>query len=362
MPALSRGQASDCNNPVLDVFTVTNGTRVDVAVLEFEIWEKVSNPSVPTKVFPNSGRFSVDVAAACPAGEKIDTGHYVGLYTPPLSAVLGTYEIRWYFRLTLASPETSSREEFEVLPEVVGATSAGYTSIAAMRDEGVSIAVASDSRLTMLIARASRMIERLTGRFFEPRAMTFLMDGHDGPVLQLDVPIIRIDAVRLLDFDDTSGTLADDLNLSQLRIYNRHIAQRLFAPDDREDPRIEWVTISNRRFGITGGSFPRGSQNVFVSGVFGYTDPDGSPFGRTPADIEFATQMLVVRNLAKLADVEARQDAVLASRVTELRTRDQSITYSSGGSSTRTLGAFTSDPEIDAIIAHYVRPPTMAAV
>lgn len=344
------------------MFTAVNGVRVDVAVCEFEIWEKVSNPSVPTKVFPVSGRFAVDVAALCPGGDKLDTGRYVALYTPPLSALLGTHEIRWYFRLTLASPETPFREEFEVLPEVVGATSIGYTTISAMREEGVTEAQASDNRLITLIARASRLIEMYTRRWFEPRSHTFLMDGHGGHILQLEIPIIRISAVRLLDYDDPSGELGDDLDLDQLRIYNRHISQRLLMPDDREDPRIEWITVAGRRFGIIGGHFPQGSQNVLVSGVFGYTEPDGSPYGRTPVDIELATQMLVVRNLAKLADVSGRQEAALASRVTEMRTRDQSISYSSAGGNNGRLGRFTGDPEIDAIIAQYVRPPTMAAV
>lgn len=362
MPSLSRGQASDCENPVLDVFTITNGRRVDVAVLEFDIWEKVSNPSVPTKVFPVSGRFAADVAALCPSGDKIDTGHYVALYTPPLSALLGTYEIRWYFKLTLASPETQSREEFEVLPEVVGATSAGYTSVAAMREEGVTETQASDNRLMTLIARASRSLEMFTGRWFEPRSHTFLMDGRGGPILQLEIPIIRVTAVRLLDYDDPSGELGDDLDLDQLRVYNRHISQQLLAPDDRENPRIEWITVAGRRFGIVGGYFPTGSQNVLVSGVFGYTEPDGSQYGRTPSDIELATQMLVVRNLAKLADVSARQETALAPRITEMRTRDQSISYSAAGGGSARLGAFTGDPEIDVIIARYMRPPTMAAV
>jgi hypothetical protein len=362
MPALSRGQASDCSNPVLDIFTTTSGGYVDVQVLEFEIFEKVTSPSTWTKAFPVSGRFPVDLTA-CPAGDKLSTGRYVASYTPPLTALIGTYQIRWYFKLVLAAPEQTITEEFEVLPEVVGSTSTGYTSISALRDEGVTTAQASDGRLTTLIARCSRMIERWTGRWFEPRSHTFLLDGHGGRTLILEQPIIRIDTVRLLETDDVSGIASDDLDLAGLRVYNRHISQSLIAPDDRDDPRIEWSLVEGYRAGIWGGRWPEGSQNVFVSGIFGYTEPDGSPFGRTPADIELATQMLVIRNLAKLADTEARQDAILASRITDLRTRDQSISYARApGNSTRVVGAFSGDPEIDAIVAQYCRPPMMAAV
>ena len=56
-------------------------------------------------------------------------------------------------------------------------------------------------------------------------------------------------------------------------------------PDDREDPKIvlRWVDESSKRLalGVSGMlTFPKGTQNIQVTGVFGYTDYDGS--GRTP--------------------------------------------------------------------------------
>lgn len=365
MPALARGQASDCSNPALDLFTTVGGVLTDVAVIEFEIYEKVSNPAVPAKVYPVSGRFVVDTTTLCPTGDKISTGRYVALYTPPLTELIGTHEIRWYFKLTNLSPEQTFREEFEVLPEVTGSTSTGYTTIADMREEGVTTTQASDQRLTRLISLASRQFERWTGRFFEPRAMSFLVDGHGGRILQLQNPIIRIDAVRILEADDLTGALSDDLDLAGLRVYNRHISQNLLLPDDRDNPRLEWLHGEAYRYGAWTGAWPLGAQNIFVSGVFGYTDPDGSPFGRTPPDVSYAVQLLVIRNLALLADTEAHTDAIMARRITSLRTRDQSITYSSAGgsgNSTRSTGAFSGDPLIDEIVANYARPPMLAAV
>ncbi|HVW29217.1 MAG TPA: hypothetical protein VHC69_27815 [Polyangiaceae bacterium] len=46
-----------------------------------------------------------------------------------------------------------------------------YAMVADLRAEGVSTAAASDARLEQLIARASRYVERITARFFEPRCI-----------------------------------------------------------------------------------------------------------------------------------------------------------------------------------------------
>ena len=49
-----------------------------------------------------------------------------------------------------------------------------YASVDDLRAEGVTDAVATDARLGALIGLASRYIERVTGRFFEPRGLTQL--------------------------------------------------------------------------------------------------------------------------------------------------------------------------------------------
>lgn len=362
MGALARGQASDCGNPVLDVFTAVNGVLTDVAVLEFQVFEKVSDPGSPLQVYPVSGRQTANIAQLCPGGDKLSTGRYVAKYTPGLTELIGTHEIRWFFKLTSGSPEQTFREDFEVLPEVTGSTSFGYTTVQAMRDEGVTTAMAADSRLQTVIARVSRRIERWTGRFFEPRAMTFTLDGSGHACQQLEIPIIRIDGIWFDDFSDP----ASEVGLAGVRIYNRHITQNLLRPDDRENPRLEWVSDWDyiRTRSVSGTIWPPGFQNVMVQGVFGYTDYDGSEFGRTPEEIQIATQMLAFRDLKKFGD-SGRADASRADRITEMRTRDQSITWSapgSQGSSTRMLGVFSGDPAIDQIIASYVRPPSMGAV
>ena len=354
MAALSRGQASDCTYPVLDIFTTVNGVRTDVAQLEYQVFEKVSDPDNPVQVYPPTGRATADVSQLCPTGAKLGTGQYVAAYTPDLTELIGTHEIRWYFKLTLSSPEQQMREEFEVLAEVVGATSDGYTTVSSLRDEGVTTDMASDARLQKLISLMSQRFDNWTGRWFEPRSRVLLLDGRDTHSLLLDIPIIRITKVLLL-YSDFRITGENELDLDGLRIYNRHLTQGLLQPDDRENPRIEWSTTPNC------GYWPQGNQNIQVEGVFGYTDPDGSAYGRTPPDVQRAVELLVVRDLKPLGDIDGRFTAQRRYRVTSMTTRDQSIAWGSSGSGTQATGAFSGDPEIDNIVAQYCRPPLMGS-
>lgn len=356
MPALARNQASGCANPALDLFTQVNGVLIDVAVLEFQIFD-VSDPGKqqnPVQVYPATvgARATVDVGSLCPAGDKLSTGHFVARWTPPVNEAIGTHEIRWFFRLTPMSPEQTFREEFEVLVEVAGFSATGYAFVSDMRAEGVPVMDASDARLQVLIALASRYIERMTGRFFEPRPQTLTLDGRGGRTLLFGQPIIGIESVRI---DSSPFSPADlPIDRSLLRVYNRHLTQGLLLPDDRDNPKLELFHVDDEARAFV---WPKGQQNVTVTGVFGYTEPDGSPTGRTPELIRHATKLLVMRELPLLGNVDQREDAQRRFRLTSERTRDQSYTLEA----LRLHGAFTGDPEIDNILAAYQRPPDLGA-
>mgnify|MGYP001240412518 CR=1 FL=1 len=356
MPALARGQASDCSYPEIDVYMLVASQLMDVAVLEFQIFENVTDPDNPIQVYPISGRATVLVDDLCPVGDKVSTGRYVARWTPGLAEPIGTHEVRWFYKLTLASLEQSFREEFEVLPEVTAQSADGYTTVQAMRDEGVTTGMASDSKLQGLIRVASQMIDRWTGRWFEPRSRTFIVDGPGADTVMLNHPICAISDIQFLSSDlDTGGPV----ELAGVRIYNRHLTQLLLSPDDRENPRLEWATDFVQRH-CPWPYWPRGNQNIQITGIFGYTDPDGvSPYGSTPVLIEQACKMLVVRLLTPLGNAQAQQDQALANRITKMRTRDQEITWAapstSGGGGTAG-GAMSGDIAIDRILAGYVRP------
>jgi hypothetical protein len=230
-----------------------------------------------------------------------------------------------------------------------------YATVADLRAEGVSEAVASDARLAMLIGLAGAYIERITGQFFEARALTLRLDGTGARVLPLGHPIVRIDAVALDSNPFSPGDLAVDPEL--FRVYNRHLTQGLLLPDDRDHPRLELVHEEDVHLGLGQLRWPRGQQNVEVRGVFGYTEPDGSLVGRTPELIRHVTKLLVMRELPRMTDVDRREDAQRRWRLTSERTRDQSYTLEA----LRLHGDFTGDPEIDNILVGFVRPADFGA-
>lgn len=367
MPSLARGQASSCGNPILDLFTMVNGAVTDVAVLEFQIWDVTGTP---TQVYPGSGRQAVDLDP-CPDGERLGLGHYVAEWTPGLAEPLGDHEIRWFFKLTALSPELTFTERFSVVPEVTAGTGTGYCTVQDLRDEGVpssGFGAKTDAQLLTLIERVSARIDRVTGRFFEPRPMVIRVDGTGRGGLLLGHPIISISQIRLI-----SNYLVDSavypIDLGDVRIYNRHLGG-LLDPDDRDSPKVEWITFDRRDEELGSISdihslfhphrWPEGTQNVEITGVFGYTDPDGSPTGRTPIDIRRAAVLMVLADL-DAATSDDRSDRRNAWRLTSLRTRDQSITWADPNKSRSAVPYLTGDPEVDLLLAPYVRPPLLGA-
>lgn len=364
MPSIARGQTSDCTSQLLDLFTRVSGVLTDMSAVSFQIFDKVSLPS-PVQVYPSSGRQVVSLTD-CPSGDKVGTGHYVARWTVPGAEAIGTHEVRWFFKLTSSSPEQSYVEEFDVLA-VSSSAPHEYATVQQLRDEGVTVSQASDGALLSRIRLNSALIDRWTGRWFWPKSKVLLIDGNGGRLLQIGPSIISISEIRLLGQGSLYLTSPDEVvETVDYRVYNRHLTEDLTDPDDRNNPKIEWLSfdpIYGRLPGVIPvGQFPRGVQNVQITGVFGYTDYDGTPTGKTPDLINRACMLLVVRDLGKLADVDTRDEQRNRQRVTSLRTRDQSITWAGPVSGTRGVGAWSGDPEIDNIIASYCRPPTLGAV
>lgn len=365
MPALARLQTSDCANPALDIFTSVNGVLANIFSAEYQIFDKTSG--TPVQVYPVTlgNRATVDVNQLCPAGQKISTGRYVALWTVPSAAPVGTYEIKWYIKLTSSVAEQVYIEEFEVLPEInlAGASpEENYVMLSEMRDEGVTTAMADDTHLAKRIALASRFVERTTKQAFYPRTKTLKVDGRGGPKLLLSEPIIAIEYVKVdVSPFQLSASIYDP---AMYRVYNRHLSQGLLEPDDRSNPKIELYypveSYYHTRSSADRLVFPVGQQNVEVKGVFGYTDPDGSNLqGRVPDLIKHVTKLIVMRELVKMGKVAARSDVINRIRLTSERTRDQAYTLEALG--TRRGAFFTGDPEIDNILAYYLRPPGLGA-
>jgi hypothetical protein len=210
-----------------------------------------------------------------------------------------------------------------------------YASVADLRAEGVTPAMASDARLTTLLADACAFVDAVTGWFFEPRALTLRLDGRGGATIESPVPPIRVDTLAI---DDAPVSTAPD----DLIVEGAPVAPGFGGP-----------RLTLRR----GRRFPKDVGNVTAEGLWGYTEPDGTPTGRTPAAIRTVTMLLVLRALPFLADGDAWADAHHRWRLAEERTRDQSYRLNPPTFST----FLTGDPDIDLVLLRYRRPQGLGA-
>lgn len=350
--------------------------------------------SLEVEVLTNAGdealvRVPVVTGTDYPTGDRLAEGYYrAGTYDPQAEdwgagpdPGPGRRTIRWYAVLEAGGVEQTWTTYTERLAN--GAKPdlgvPYYALISDLRDESFSTAALSDARAAELLARASQYIEMFTGRRFVAEPKRLAVQGRGGPVLQLAEPICALlpDGVHV-DLEPYPSASSSTLPYSRetLRIYSRHLTQRLTQPDDRQNPKIEVFNPegSRREWGGSSGlfaryAFPRGQQNVHLDGVFGFTEPDGSPTGRTPALIKLAAMLLVRRHMVG-GGIGAGGGAAggSAHAVTSEKTRDQSVSYAAPGSvgsgraGSVLLGAFTGDPEIDTLLAAFMRQVSMGAV
>lgn len=359
MPALGRGQSSSCTNPVLDIFTKVNGVLVDVSVLEFQIFEKVTDPNSPIQVYPTivGTRQSVTIAD-CPAGGRVSTGRFVADYTVPLTELVGTHEIRWYFKLTPADVEQQFFEEFEVLASASATVDDTYIAVSDVREAGLNSDPPSDSAIQTSICLWQEFIDRATRQWFRPIELELYVDGTDSDALHFGVPIISISEVRI------NGE-SDALDAARYKVYN---ANRY--PADKQNPRIKLIDeyesqrdiyTAPNRYGRS--IFRKGRQNQYIKGVFGNVDENGS----APALIKHALLKLVVEKLSRPVVPGSNGDLtppILQGIVLEEWTDGHKIKYSQSGSTTLPrppgLTGITNDQEILDILRLYRAPIGLA--
>ncbi|MCP3104271.1 hypothetical protein LZ198_35950 [Myxococcus sp. K15C18031901] len=205
-----------------------------------------------------------------------------------------------------------------------------YATVANMRAEGVTPAMAGDTRLAILLEEATHTIDKVTGWYFEPRSATLHLDGRGAPSLWLPVPPIRLYRLALY---------GEDVSFSK---------ERLVVVGAPVGPGFDGPRLTFRH----GRVFPRGEGNVIVGARWGYTEADGTPEGRTPPAIRRACMLLVLRSLSPLAD-EASLEERTRWRVVEERTREQSYRLDTVRPAVRPL---TGEPEVDTLLAPYVKP------
>lgn len=352
MIALARGQTTGPTSPRLVFFAARAGVLLDLAALEFAVWDLSDDAK---KLDPE---MVVDWTAVDLETEALGTGRYAPEWTVDEEQNTGEHEVRWRWKFDDADDWTTAQQPFEVI--VAGDIRwPHYCLLADLRDEGLTASQLNDARALLAIRRASQFIERVTGRFFEPRYLEAKFDGRGRGVLPLSMPIVGIETINF----ETSPFFPSSLPVEadMWRAYARHLAGTV-DPDDREDPKIELFSASEdmaglRPFSLSRLIFPRGQQNIYVNGVFGYTEADGTPMGGCPALLRRVCQLLVFRDYAKLSQKDSREDAQRRHRIISESTRDQSYSLSPS----QLGGAITGDPEIDQLLVSFVRPPAIGA-
>jgi hypothetical protein len=371
---LIRGQAVDPGHPAGMLFIGQNqGQIVPAASLAFRILAPDG-----TQYFPGSGTQTVDltndVVVTDPNGAA---GVYVARWTVPSMAPVGRYAIEWTYELTTPasatftsvqtepSPSGVALQFFDIIATGVIPPIPLYALPSDVREDlGCTPENVSDARLLKIIGLAGLMVERMTGRVFEPRAKFVRLGGNSSRHLQLGEPIVAVSSVGIDTQPTQNGDLVIDLDL--IRIYNRHLSQGLIQPDDRNDPQLEFVHsddlygvrfIPFRGISLRSLAWPVGVQNVHVRGFFGYTEPDGTPWGATPLLLQHAIKLIVARELPKIGSKDAREDAQWRWRVTTDKAKDIEVDLVAP----RKWGEFFGDPELDSILISFIRPPSFGS-
>jgi hypothetical protein len=377
MIVVPRSCASSPSNPTLTALVRSGGFLVDPHALSYQILDASTEAlrAAPAVVYPDPAHPETWATVNLVTG-RLSLGHFVAEWTPTLPSpgdpehdppilevlgdALGRHVLRMKCELTESRGEWTWDQWFDLVSTFPPNLGPFYCDVSDLRDEGVTVPQASEAWLLVRIALASKMIESWTGRHFEPRVQEIRLDGKNSPVVPLDPPIIALESVSIEDAllgESTFGAEA-------YRVYNRHLTEGLLSPDDRENPRLEISTevAALNRIIYDPTRWPAGSQNVIVRGAFGYTDPDGSPAGCLPELLRHAAKLLVLRELSRMSDVASRDDAVKRSRIRSESTGSQSYSVAGVTEMRGLSGNFTGDPEIDMLVAQYVRPPSLGAV
>jgi hypothetical protein len=209
-----------------------------------------------------------------------------------------------------------------------------YASVADLRAEGVTPEMATNERLAGALDEASAIIDRLTGWFFEPRQMMIRMNGRGTRAIEPPVPPIRIDVLRVANYD----VLAEEYEIEGAPVPPWFVAPSLRLRSGRE--------------------FPHREGSIVAIGLWGYTEPDGTEFGRTPLAIRRAAMILALQLLPKLGEGDGGMELRQRWRIVEESTRDQS--YRLAPLETKVV-PLTGDVDVDRLLVPYRRPGGLGA-
>lgn len=355
MVFMARTQVSTAANPLI-VFIYQDPVTAlmkDVTALSYEVFDT----STPAKEITPTVK--VARTALVLANAKLSTGRYFAPVAPLAGWDLGDYQVVWYYTVDDGDEQTMTTP-LHVTDEAHGPPSY-YATVQDVYDSGLSVGEYTVKQVRGALAKSTALLERWTGRRFRAEYRAIKVDGGGGMKVRLREPVIAVEKIELEDDSLSYSTLlAWEYNL---HVYNRHIRCGQLNPDDRINPRIEYANTF-RPMGAVG-YFGDGSQDIKVTGVFGYTEPDGSPTGSTPAVVRDLAIAVALLNVDGAGGPEAWKTKN-KWKLTEERTRDQTVKYGGGGSQNGSMyvgpgstAYFTGDPDLDAAILRLKVGPGM---
>ena len=331
-------------NPLLRLYCVVGGALVEPDTAVWSVYDVGDDDKLLSPVLRDAGQVEA-------VTDILPVGVYAADWLVPGDEPLGRHEVRWEF--SYGGVTYAHREEFDVAVGVAGGLFRSYALPSDMRAEGVPSDY-SEARLQRALASAAETIDKVTNRFFEPRPLDLTLDGTGGPALRFGFPVIAVASVAYV------GDYSAEVPLARVIAYNRWLTEGMALPDDRDDPRIALMPdgYDLPRYRALPRHMPwlAGRRNVRVAGLFGYTDPDGSPTGKTPEAIREACKAIALRDLPGMYSGADERDAERSrGRVLSETTRDQSRTR--GADPRLAAAGWTGDPDVDAVLARYAAPP-----
>lgn len=170
-----------------------------------------------------------------------------------------------------------------------------YVTPQSFYDEGLNSTAYPEPHVTSRILTAQSIILGVTGKWFEPQAKTYQLDGNGREELWLPQPIVTITSIERKTADQTW----EPFGLQNFAVYDT-------LPEDWDQPMIA-IAVFDRNLD-TGGDlycFTRGRRNWKIVGTFGYClDNDGT----VPDDIKLATQLLAQEFMDTFGDGEMQAE------------------------------------------------------
>lgn len=270
--------------------------------------------------------------------------------------------VAWY---TFYNDGTDAESGFGP-PFPYGMTDRWYVNIQDIRDEGIDSTALSDTRAVKLIRQAQSLIDDATGRHFLPEEKTLKIDSEDMSMLVLPEPIIRVDSLALEELVPGGDPVETPYDIRALRIYNRHLTQRLLRPDDREFPKIMITPEFIPSYRWTG-YFPKVRQQFKIDGMFGYTElrpedatgetTDGSQipinWGRCPPMLQDVMLRLISKWVSPHGEPDLRGSDEMVARAKSWKTETQAITFHDPDK--MRVPVITGDFEVDKTLYRYSR-------